>query len=88
MRKTEVAKIHFPLLVIGTVFYLFCYPGLVTIHNGKAEANVLDIAAFCKYTMFYMIFVALLFGHALLWRSLSSDTRSDDKSKEGDIKQT
>ena len=88
MRKTEVTKIHFTLLVIGTALYLFSYPGMVTINNGKPEANILDIAALCKYTMFYVIFVVLLFGHALLWCSHSREPRVNDKSQESDSRQT
>ena len=80
--KTVVTRVHFVLLVIGTAYYLRCYPGMATVSNGVPEPNFVDIAALCRYTIFYMTFVILLFGHALLWRSPSGQSPSEKQSEE------
>jgi hypothetical protein len=72
-------KIHFALLVIGTVFYLLRYPGLLLINNGVGEIDAVDFATFCSSTMFYTAFVVCVFGHALLWSSSTKHRgHSDD----------
>jgi hypothetical protein len=71
MINTRSTKVHFILLAFGTVIYLISNPGMLT-HNqsaGTYEANVTDIAALCQMTIFYIAFVFMVFGHALLWRS-------------------
>lgn len=80
--KTGATRTHFALLVIGTAWYLLSYPGMATVRGGVPEPNFVDIAALCRYTIFYMTFVILLFGHALLWRCPSGQSPSEEKSEE------
>jgi hypothetical protein len=82
MKEPKVYRIHFALLVIGTIFYLYEYGGMVTINNGISEADMLDVVRFLSNTMFYMIFVVLVFGHALLWSSPSKYQTLSDNEKE------
>jgi hypothetical protein len=82
MKNTQALRIHFILLVIGTAFYLYMYPGMVTIGNGVPEANIIDIEFFFRNTMFYLAFIVLVFGHGLLWRLPSEHPGLSDDEKE------
>lgn len=88
MKKTGATRIHFVLLAMGTVLYLIRYPGMTTEGDGIVEANMGDIGTFCVNTMFYIAFVVLLFGHALLWYSpsVSSEPRRGEggSARQGD----
>jgi hypothetical protein len=43
--------------------------------------NVPDFAFFCRATMFYLAFVVLTFGHALLWRSPPENPRRSEEEQ-------
>lgn len=58
------------------------YPGMLTIRNGVPEANIVDIVRLCQNTMFYMAFVILLFGPALLLHLPSEQAGLSDDKKE------
>ena len=69
MIKSDAPRIHF--LVLGIVLYSLTYPRIVIISNNVSKPDILSIERLCKNTIYFIVFVILIFGHALLWRSPS-----------------
>ena len=83
MAKRKTMGIHLAILVIGTFIYLFCVFE-VTYSNAALNMN---LALFYRCSVFYMVFVVLLFGQALLWHLplvLSEDDEPEKKPEVND----
>jgi len=69
MASRGAPRVHFWVLLIGTIVYLLKFPGVMVIRNSVPEVSVPDMAALCWNTAVYLALVVVVFGHGLFWRS-------------------
>jgi hypothetical protein len=90
MKKKKSNRIHFIILVIGTLLYFYNYRGFV-VHTKTGDSPMVshlqpdDFAFFCSISMFYIAFAILVFGHALLWHSPLDSLDSDESEKNPEV---